>query len=274
MSLFPAKPSFIVIIALMTTACASTEERAGGEPGPYEANREEIYSEPTVVSYEEYKDPLQAINRPIFKFNDVVYRYLLSPVSKGYQKVMPDPVGNSVSNFFSNLREPLFSLNNLFQGKPRESGTSLLRFVVNSTVGLLGLFDPAESWWEIDKEDTDFGDTLAHYGVGYGAYLVLPLLGPSDLRDGTSKIFNWYAHPLNAVDHDRTKKTLIYYENFHDLAPDLSQYPKVVVDREDPYIFFRNFYLQNIMRDAETVQDDRVQEDQKEPENDEDTTQQ
>lgn len=260
------KPVLIVLLVTMTAACASTEEKNGEqrqaqqqqkEQGPYEANQSELYEEPTVVSYEDYKDPLKVINRPIFKFNDVVYRYFLSPVSKGYQKVMPEPVGNSVSNFFSNIREPLFSLNNLFQAKPRQSGTSLLRFVINSTVGVLGLFDPADSWWDIEKHDTDFGDTLAYHGVGYGAYIVLPLLGPSDLRDGSSKLFNWAAHPLNAVDHERTKTTLKYYEGFHDIAPTLSEYPKVVADRDDPYTFIRNLYLQNIMRDAETIQQER-----------------
>lgn len=275
MSLLPAKPVLVIIFSIMTVACASTNNtQADDEAGPYEARSEELYTEPTVVSYENYKDPLKGINRPIFKFNDVVYRYFLSPVSKGYQKVMPDPVSNSVSNFFSNIREPLFSLNNLFQAKPRQSGTSLLRFAINSTVGILGLFDPAQSWWDIEKHDTDFGDTLAYHGVGYGVYIVLPLLGPSDLRDGGSKLFNWAAHPLNAVEDDKTRTTLKYYEGFHDIAPTLSEYPDVVADREDPYIFVRNFYLQNIMRDAEAIQEERKQEDQKKPDNKEDTEQQ
>lgn len=261
----PAKPALIIILLIMTAACASTEKKDRGgqekQEGPYEANQEALYNEPTVVSYGDFKDPLKVINRPIFKFNDIVYRYFLSPVSKGYQTVMPEPVGNSVGNFFSNIREPLFSLNNLFQAKPRQSGTSLLRFVINSTVGVLGLFDPADSWWDIEKHDTDFGDTLAYHGVGYGAYIVLPLLGPSDLRDGGSRLFDWAAHPLNAIDHERTKTTLKYYEGFHDIAPTLSEYPEVVADRDDPYTFIRNFYLQNTIRDAETIQRERKESD-------------
>ncbi|HEY7774381.1 MAG TPA: VacJ family lipoprotein [Marinagarivorans sp.] len=225
--------------------------------GPYEKIDQKraagLEPEPTVVAFEDYSDPLQSINRPIFTFNHYTYRYLLTPISKGYQKVVPSPVDRSIGNFFLNLREPLFFLNNLFQLKPKDSGKSLLRFGINSTVGLLGLFDPAAAWG-IERSRTTFGDTLAYYGAGYGAYIVLPLLGPSDLRDTTSIAFEYFAHPLNHIEDEDAGTALLIADGFHKRTGTLARYPDVIRESDDPYLFIRNLYLQSIQRDAEALQ--------------------
>lgn len=255
------KASIAVFCSLAFLGCATSEtkpdDQRESDLGPYE-EAAQTPDEPTVVAYDHYNDPLQVINRPIFKFNDITYRYVLIPLGKGYQTIVPEPASTSISNVFFNLREPLYVLNNLFQWKPVDSGKSLLRFGINSTLGLLGLFDPAEAWWDISRKDTTFGDTLAHYGVGYGAYVVIPLLGPSDLRDGASSVFEYFAHPLQYEVGKRQARALLTFEGFHNRVPELVRYKEVVGEAEDPYIFVRNFYLQSIQRDAVELRPDET----------------
>ena len=205
---------------------------------------------PTVVSYNDYKDPLQWLNRPIFRFNDVSYRYVLSPVGKGYRK-LPQPARKHIGQFFNNLREPLDGVNHLLQGQPAAAGKNLLRFGINSTLGLLGLFDPAASQWGLEHQPATFADTLTTYGAGYGAYLVLPILGPSDLRNGTSLLFDYLAHPVYFVTDRTTGSVVRAADSFQELAPILERYPDLVGEVDDPYLFVRNFYLQQVQRDAD-----------------------
>lgn len=127
-------------------------------------------------------DPLEGFNRRVYRFNALTDKYVLLPVIHVYDKVTPDPVQTGVQNFFSNLNEINTFANSVLQLKPRSSGVTLSRFVINSTVGLAGFFDPA-TYFGLAQRDEDFGQTLGHYGVGAGPYLVLPFLGPSDLRD-------------------------------------------------------------------------------------------
>lgn len=234
------------------TACSSPAkqpEQSTQDLGPYEKLEQQSPEEPLVVGPDDYRDPLQPVNRALFKFNDVIYRYLFSPLGRGYVKVVPSPVNQSISNFFMNLREPLYSLNNLLQGEPGKSGKSVLRLGINSTIGLLGLFDPAESWFDLEREKTTFGQTLAHYGIGYGAYIVIPFLGPSTVRDGATMSFEYYAHPVKQVLEQPDSTYLLLYESLHTQAPMLKNYPDMVEEAEDRYIFIRNLYLQRKMRD-------------------------
>lgn len=217
--------------------------------GPYEIAAEE--NMPSVVSYQAPEDSLRFINEPIFKFNDTVYRYVLSPLAIGYEKVVPKPVDNSISNFFYNLREPLYAVNHLLQGELGKSGKSIARVLVNSTIGLFGLFDPANSMMKLTRDKTTFGETLAKYGVGHGAYIVLPLLGPSDLRDTASLSFNYFAHPLNFINDDQVAQQLLLVDGVQAQIPVLAKYPRVLNDIENPYEFIRNMYMQSVERDGQ-----------------------
>lgn len=127
-------------------------------------------------------DPLERVNRKIFWFNDKLDVYALEPVASGWNKIAPDIVQRSVSNFFTNLRFPIVAVNNLLQGKAAESASDLGRFGVNTTAGVLGFFDPASSLG-LELHSEDFGQTLGRWGVPPGPYLVLPFLGPSNPRD-------------------------------------------------------------------------------------------
>ncbi len=145
---------------------------------------------------DEIYDPLEPINRAIFSFNNVADRIILEPVAKGYKK-LPSPIQSSLSNFLSNLRAPLVVVNQLLQGQGENAIQSSGRFVINSTVGLLGLFDVAEKVGLEEKEE-DFGQTLATWGLGDGFYIVLPLFGPSNLRDTTGMVMTMVTDPINA----------------------------------------------------------------------------
>lgn len=208
---------------------------------------------PTVVTYDPvtFDDPLESINRPIFAFNDVIYRYLFIPVSKGYDTVVPDPVQTGVGNFFSNLREPLNLLNNLAQGEGKKSGTNLGRFLINSTVGLLGLFDPADAWFDLPEQTATIGDTLESYDVGYGNYLVLPILGQSDFRNAFSTISESILSPVHVISDSPQSTYLQGLDGFNDFVPTAPTYEELRAQSDDPYTFFRNMYLQSVLRDSE-----------------------
>ena len=221
--------------------------------------------EPTVVSYgaddtpsatdkgqiPAFHDPLEFINRPIFTFNDKLFEYVLIPASKGYTAAVPDPVRQGVTNFFSNIHEPLNALNQLFQGKAYTSGKSIGRFLINSTVGILGFFDPATAWFNIEQEVSTINNTLASYDVGYGSYLVLPILGQSDLRNSFSTITESMISPIQYVTDNPQTLYIQIYGGFHKFAPQAPTYQKLRAETEDPYVFFRNLYMQGVLRDKQ-----------------------
>jgi phospholipid-binding lipoprotein MlaA len=233
-----------------TSQNVSKTDNVPAVKGPYELAAEQNI--PSVVSYQPPEDTLRFINEPIFKFNDIAYRYVLSPLASGYENIVPEPVDKSISNFFYNLREPLYAINHLLQGDIRSSGKSIARVLINSTVGVLGLFDAADNLVDVERNKTTFGDTLASYGVGYGTYVVLPLLGPSDLRDTASLTFNYFAHPLNYINDDEVATQLLLADGVQAQIPILAQYPNVLADVENPYEFVRNLYMQNLLRDGQT----------------------
>src|SRR5262245_3087007 len=134
-------------------------------------------------------DPLESFNRKIFWFNDKVDSYVLAPTAKGWNYVVPDEIQTCLTNFFYNLRFPIQTVNDLLQGKVQRAASDVGRFFVNTTVGVAGFFDPASSVG-LDFQWEDFGQTLGWWGVGTGPYLVLPILGPSDIRDGGGLIFD------------------------------------------------------------------------------------
>lgn len=204
-----------------------------------------------VVSYPNYRDPLIGINRVIFKINDVAYRLLLIPLSKGYTRLLPDPVERSIGNFFYNIKTATYAVNHLLQRNPKPMGRTLQRFGINTTVGLLGFFDPALTQFGLEREETHFDDTLSHYGAGYGIYLVAPLLGATDARSATSSVFDYFSNPISYLT-DRPLSTAINgFDNLQDFSPHADEYEKLRNESDDPYIFFRNLHLQGVRRDAE-----------------------
>lgn len=143
----------------------------------------------------EVYDPFEKFNRAMYDSNTVIDKYTLGPVSRGYSKVVPKPIQSCVTNVFQNLSVPYTAVNNLLQGKFKAAGQDVCRFVINSTVGLGGCIDVA-SKAKIPKHNEDFGQTLGKWGVKPGAYVMLPLLGPSNIRDTLAMPVDFFANPL------------------------------------------------------------------------------
>jgi phospholipid-binding lipoprotein MlaA len=141
------------------------------------------------------RDPLEGINRGTYKFNDALDKAVLKPVAQGYNAVLPQPVRNCVGNIFGNLGDLYTGVNNLIEGYPHDAGSDVCRVAVNTTVGVLGCFDVA-SGMGFTKHKKDFGITLGVWGVSPGPYIVLPLFGPSDVRDTGGLVVDLYADPV------------------------------------------------------------------------------
>jgi len=200
-------------------------------------------------------DPLEGYNRSMHAFNEGLDQNILKPVAEGYRDIMPDPAERGVSNFFSNLREPFNILNNLLQFKFEEAVSDTVRFGINTTIGILGFFDVASDAG-IPKHDEDFGQTLAVWGVESGPYFVLPLLGPSTVRDtigtltefwvgntvevGNTQIFN----PTGEITPASAENATILTKTVSKRADLLEE--KAMVDSAsfDPYAFMRDSWLQ------------------------------
>lgn len=140
------------------------------------------------------RDPLEPTNRAVFGFNELMYQWILDPVTDTYQFLTPRAVRRSLGRFFDNLGEPATLVNELLQLNPKRAGITSARFVVNTTVGVAGLFDPATRIG-LDGNDTDFGETLGVYGIGAGWYLVVPVMGPSTVRDLVGSVVDGMLHP-------------------------------------------------------------------------------
>ncbi|WP_299199775.1 VacJ family lipoprotein [uncultured Amphritea sp.] len=152
-------------------------------------------------------DPWEGFNRAMFSFNDTLDRYALKPVAQGYQAITPDIIETGVSNFFGNLSDIGSMLNNLLQLKGNAAGQDLGRVIFNSTVGLGGIIDIATPMG-LPEHNEDFGQTLGYWGVDTGPYLVLPLLGPSNIRDGIGRIPDSMVDPVGEVNPIRTRNQL------------------------------------------------------------------
>ena len=145
---------------------------------------------------DEIYDPLESVNRVIFSFNNVADKVILEPVAKGYKK-LPSPIQNGLGNFLNNLKMPLVIVNQLLQGQGGNAAESTGRFFINSTAGLLGIIDVAETVG-LEQKQEDFGQTLATWGIGDGFYIVLPIFGPSNLRDASGMFLTSINDPINA----------------------------------------------------------------------------
>jgi len=189
------------------------------------------------------QDPYEGWNRKVYSFNKVLDKTIARPLAVGYKAVTPDFVESGVSNVFSNLEDIPNFLNNLLQGKPGDSVSDLARFLVNSTLGIAGLWDPASSMG-LEKHDEDFGQTLATWGVGDGPYMMLPLIGPSTLRDTFTLPVDSRTNLINQIDHIRTRNQINLIE-LMDKRAGLFSYEEQLESATDEYAFIRDIWLQN-----------------------------
>ena len=194
-------------------------------------------------------DPFESMNRATYAFNDVVDQAVLTPVAKGYQTVTPGFFRAGVSNVFTNVGDVATALNNFFQGKAGDGASDLGRVLVNSTLGVLGLFDVATPMG-LEKHDEDFGQTLGKFGVGSGPFLVLPLMGPSTLRDSLARPVDSYAGYSRYIDHVPTRYSAFGLEIVDLRAHLLGASSTLDTAALDKYQFIRDAYLQRRLRNV------------------------
>lgn len=188
-------------------------------------------------------DPLEGFNRTVFKVNDTVDKYALKPVAQGYQWAVPQPVRQSVTNFFSNIGDVYIAANELLELKVADGVGDIMRVTINTIFGVGGLFDVA-TLAQLPKHAADFGITLGHYGVPSGPYLVLPLLGPSTVRDAAGLAVDYYGNPLTYVSSSSVSWAL-YGVNLVNTRANLLTAGEVVSGAAiDKYSFMRDAYLQ------------------------------
>lgn len=189
-------------------------------------------------------DPLSFWNRGMFHFNDKLYFWLLKPVAKGYRAVIPRVVRTGVRNFFSNIFTPIRLTSCMLQGKVKAGGTELIRFVVNSTIGIAGVTDPAKKFLKLDISDEDLGQTLGSYGIGNGFYLVWPILGPSTLRDSVGMVGDRFLSPISYVKPVEASVAIWSYDRINETSLRIGDYESIKEAAIEPYEAFRDAYIQ------------------------------
>ena len=234
--------SIAVVVALCAAAgCAST-----GEADP--------------------RDPLEPLNRAVFRFNEGLDNTLARPVATAYRDAVPAPLRTWVRNFFGNIADLLIGANNILQGKPDDGLQDWLRFVVNSFFGVFGINDVASDMG-LEKHNEDFGQTLGRWGVGDGAYLVLPVLGPSTLRDGAGTAVDYYFDPVGQFRPVRVRNSAVVLR-FTGVRADLLDAGRLLEEAAlDKYVFLRDAYLQrrrSLIYDGRPPRDEREEQDREE----------
>ncbi|WP_222183166.1 MlaA family lipoprotein [Geminicoccus harenae] len=212
-----ARPVAILALALTLAGCATAED----------------------------PDPWEPVNRAIFSFNEVADRAVLTPVSRGYQAVVPEPVRDSVTNFLGNLREPTNFVNLALQGEREGFGTSVGRFFINTTLGVGGLFDAASAFG-YQKQETRFGATLQKWGVGPGPYVVLPLFGPDVVRGAVGRVPDMTLNPTFYMSSDWPWITQRVTEGIDFHSRNMAVIEDLRRGSVDMYATVRSIYLQRL----------------------------
>lgn len=198
------------------------------------------------------KDPIEGFNRAMFAFNEGLDAAIVKPVAKGYDAVLPSPIKTGVTNFFSNIDDLFVGVNNLLQGKVPEAFSDLGRVVINSTVGILGIIDWATDAG-LEKHDEDFGQTFGRWGVGNGAYVVIPVFGPRTVRDTVGLVLDIATDPVANHNPERTRDLALALRFVNDRA-NLLPADKVIEEAAlDKYSYMRDAYLQrrrNLIHDG------------------------
>lgn len=240
------------LLFIIFTGCSSKNTELADKTTYEQVSDDEFDEFADEMEAEPIYDPLSGYNRIMTDINDKLYVNLLTPVAKGYKSVVHLEIRKSVSNFFSNLYFPIRAVNNLLQGKFKNASEETGRFIINTTLGVAGLFDPAKSKFDLNAHEEDFGQTLGFYGVGSGVHIVLPLLGPSNLRDAISLVPDSYLSPIDYTSRDyftltdTTKEYIAVktYEYVNEFSLDIELYENLKKDAVDLYPYLRDIYEQ------------------------------
>jgi phospholipid-binding lipoprotein MlaA len=193
----------------------------------------------------EVADPLSPWNRAMFHFNDKFYFWALKPLARGYKAVTPDFIRTGVKNFFRNLTTPIRLVNCMLQAKGKAAVVEFSRFVVNTTIGVLGFGSPADKYPKLAPPDSeDLGQTLGNYGLGNGFYLVWPILGPSTLRDSIGRVGDFFLDPVSYVEPAEASMGIRAFDTVNNTSFRIGDYESLKKSAIDPYTALRDVYLQ------------------------------
>jgi len=231
-----------------TQVAASTGEQVEADNDQFDEDawaEEENWEDGETDEFVPIADPLEPLNRIFFHFNDKLYYWALKPVARGYKAVLPEDIRIVVRNFFNNLLAPTSIVNNLLQGKVRKSAEELVRFVSNSTVGILGLGDFAQDVLKLDPTFEDTGQTLGYYGLGGIFFINWPVLGPSNVRDSIGMVGDYFLDPLTYLDIKWQERLAIKaYDRVNRTSLTLGDYELFTETAIDPYIAVRDAFQQ------------------------------
>jgi len=226
----------ILILAGMISGCAVSGKTA--------SSADAVSSEDSAEQTVELADPLEPFNRMMFSVNDTLYFWVAKPVCQTYKCVIPEPARIGVRNFFSNLTTPIRFVNCLLQGKGDGADTELHRFVINTTVGILGFGDPALDQYGLVPVREDLGQTLAVYGLGNGFYIVWPLLGPSTARDSVGMLGDWFLSPVTYMESTNTAIGIAAVKISNQGSFHIGEYEIFKSITVEPYVGMREAYIQ------------------------------
>jgi phospholipid-binding lipoprotein MlaA len=196
-------------------------------------------------------DPLYPWNYAMYQFNDKFYFWLLKPVAKGYSSVFPEDIRTAVGNFFYHLSTPVRFVSDVLQLKMKNAGNELVRFVYNSTAGVLGLVDAAKTDFNISRHDEDLGQTLGAYGIGNGFYIVWPFIGPSTLRDTIGMAGDGFLTPVYYVNPLEASLGIEAYDKINVSSLHIGDYEDLKESAIDPYVAIRDAYAQHRKKKVE-----------------------
>ena len=242
-----------VVLVVMTAGCAVSEKNPSSNYGTLASNNsaeltadeefdflEDEFDEQIV----EVADPLEPLNRLMFNVNDTLYFWVFKPCAQTYKAVVPEPARTGVRNFFHNLTTPVRYVNCLLQGKGDSADTELRRFVVNSTVGVLGFGDPARDQYGLEPVEEDLGQTLAVHGLDNGFYIVWPLFGPSNVRDSLGMVGDMFLNPVRYVEPTETSIYISAGKGINEGSFHIGEYEDFKSASLEPYVAMREAYIQ------------------------------
>ncbi|MHC4913167.1 MAG: MlaA family lipoprotein [Planctomycetota bacterium] len=254
----------IVILPITIAGCATSHKSPSAvHSGETQANREdalfhdngqseeftdedfEFLEEELAEKTVDVPDPLEPLNRLTFGVNDTLHFWVLEPCANAFKEVVPEPARLGIRNFFSNLTTPVRYVSCLLQGKGDAAGTELDRFLINTTVGILGFGDPAQDQYSVEPPPKeDLGQTLAVHGFDNGFYLVLPLLGPSTLRDSAGIVGGIFLNPVFYVEPSEAAIGISAGKNINERSFHVGEYENFKAAAVDPYVAMRQAYIQ------------------------------
>jgi len=244
--IIPGSAAAILCLGLSAPVLAQT----AGETAAADASEDTNVAVPTEVN-----DPLEPVNRAIFAFNLGFDKVILRPTASAYRAVVPSPARRSATSFLDNLESPVILVNDVLQAKPGRAGTTLTRFTINTFMGFFGFFDPAKEMG-FERHDEDFGQTLGHWGVSSGPYLMLPILGPLPPRDSVGFVADVFTDPMTYLLWDHRAANLALYgvdavDARHQVIDEFDELEKSSVDY---YAAIRSLYTQrrnDLIRDGQ-----------------------